>query len=155
MRGLAVIVLVPLTLGLAGCRGEPAGGAGASLTIEEPADGDTVTGPVRLSLSAEGVEIGPPESGNMHFHVYVDGSDDYLVLPAMQGTVPVPNGEHTLRVVLAHPNHEETGTSDSVTITVSGGGQSPPPGGGYGGYGGGGGGDGNGDDTGGEGGYGY
>jgi hypothetical protein len=113
---------------------EAGGGEEIGLSIEEPADGASVEGKVDLAVSVEGAEIGPPESGAMHIHVYVDDSGDYDVVTSATSTVSVPNGEHTLRVVLAQPNHEETEISDEVTFSVSaatgGGGDT---GGGYGG----------------------
>lgn len=136
----AVVLLAALALLLAACRDVTAGGQGGgemSLSIEEPEDGATVSGEVRVVVSVAGAEIGPPDSGALHLHFYVDGSDDYEVVTSTRSTVSVPNGEHTLRVVLAQPNHEETGISDEVTVTVSGAGGAGDMGGGYGDYGGG------------------
>jgi hypothetical protein len=80
-------------------------------------------------LVADLVEIGPVDSGKMHFHVYIDGGDtpcngrDYCVVTSTTGSpdvsIPMPLGEHSLRVVLAEPNHDETDTSSSITITVT------------------------------------
>ncbi|HEV8571959.1 MAG TPA: hypothetical protein VGR49_02775 [Actinomycetota bacterium] len=137
-----VVLLLPLVVLMAACRdvGPTGGEAGGemSLSILKPEDGAMVSGKVDLAISVEGTEIGPPESGAMHFHVYVDDSDQYEVVPSTETTVSVPNGEHTLRVVLAHPNHEETQISDEVTFTVSAAtGDTGDTGGGYGDYGGG------------------
>lgn len=133
----ATALLLAVVLSLAACRDVgTAGGAGGgemSLSIEEPEDGAEVSGKVNLAVSVEGAEIGPPDSGAMHIHVYVDDSDDYDVVTSTESSVSVPNGEHSLRVVLAHPNHEETGISDEVTFSVSaGGGDTGDTGGGYG-----------------------
>ena len=137
------LLTVPiLLLALAACRdtgttGSAGGGGSAqmSLSIEEPADGAQVSGKVNLAVSVEGAEIGPPDSGAMHIHVYVDDSDQYEVVTATETTVSVPNGDHTVRVVLAQPNHEETQISDEVTFSVSAaaGGAGDTGGGGYGG----------------------
>ena len=119
----ATALLLGLVLFLTGCRDVgTAGGAGGgemSLSIEEPVDGAMVSGKVNLAVSVEGAEIGPTDSGAMHIHVYVDDSDDYDVVTSTESTVSVPNGEHSLRVVLAQPNHEETEISDEVTFRVS------------------------------------
>jgi hypothetical protein len=119
-----VVLLLTLVLALAACRdvgdsggGEP--GGAMSLSIEEPQDGEMVSGKVDLAVSVDGAEIGPPESGAMHIHVYLDDSDNYEVVTSTETSVSVPNGEHTLRVVLAEPNHEETAISDEVTLNVS------------------------------------
>lgn len=132
------ILLLGAVLSLAACRdvGTAGGGGGGemSLSIEEPEDGAAVSGKVNLAVSVEGAEIGPPDSGAMHVHVYVDDSDDYDVVTSTETTVSVPNGDHTLRVVLAQPNHEETEISDEVTFSVSAAsGDTDDTGGGYGG----------------------
>jgi hypothetical protein len=133
----AAFLLLVVVLSLAACRDvAPAGGAGGgemSLSIEEPADGAEVSGEVNLAVSVEGAEIGPPDSGAMHIHVYVDDSDQYEVVTTTETSVSVPNGDHTVRVVLAQPNHEETEISDEVTFSVSAGaGDTGDTGGGYG-----------------------
>jgi hypothetical protein len=109
-----------------------------TLSISSPAEGDSISGPVRLAVAVQGAEIGPHESGAMHLHVYVDDSKEYDVVTTTETTVGVPDGAHTIRVVLSSPNHDETAISDSVRVTVSG---APPTGktdGGYGDTGGGG-----------------
>jgi hypothetical protein len=136
LRLLAVPIVL---LALAACRdvGTAGGGGSAemSLSIEEPQDGAQVSGKVNLAVSVQGAEIGPPDTGAMHIHVYVDDSDQYDVVTATETTVSVPNGDHTVRVVLAQPNHEETGISDEVTFSVSAaaGDADDTGGGGYGG----------------------
>lgn len=122
-RNLLIAAGIALAL-LQGCRQEAAGEP--TLSIQSPTDGDAVSGPVQLSVSVDGAEIGPPETGNMHVHVYVGDSGDYEVVTSSETTLEVPDGSHTLRVVLAQPNHDETSTSDSVSVTVSGGGAPSP-----------------------------
>ncbi len=129
-----VISLVALSLAVAACAKSS---TSSSLSIVSPSEGASVTSPVRFLFSVKGVQIGPPETGKMHFHIHVDGSSKYLVVTSTQASTPIPAGRHTIKVVLAQPNHDETGTSASVTLTVTGGGASPSPtgyGGGYGGY---------------------
>jgi hypothetical protein len=133
----ATALLLALVLSLAACRdvGTAGGGGGGemSLSIEEPEDGAKVSGKVNVAVSVEGAEIGPPDSGAMHVHVYVDDSSQYEVVTTTETTVSVPNGDHSLRVVLAQPNHEETTISDEVTFSVSAGaGETGDTGGGYG-----------------------
>jgi hypothetical protein len=136
----ALLVLVAL-VALPACReDEPAGGSGGqSVSIESPADGADVTSPIQLTLSATGAEIGPPDTGDMHFHVYVGDSDQYAVVTSTTGSVDASPGEQTIRVVLAQPNHEETSVSTSITVNVTsstgGGGGGDDGGGGGGGYG--------------------
>ncbi|MGH2651689.1 MAG: hypothetical protein ACRDHK_10815, partial [Actinomycetota bacterium] len=132
------VLLSALVMLMAACRdvGTAGGEAGGemSLSIQEPQDGAMVSGKVDLAVSVDGAEIGPPESGAMHIHVYLDDSDNYEVVTSTETSVSAPNGEHTLRVVLAQPNHEETAISDEVTFNVSAAtGDSGDTGGGYGG----------------------
>jgi hypothetical protein len=134
-RRSALLVLVAL-VALPACRqNEPAGGSGGqSVTIVTPADGADVTSPIQLTLSATGAEIGPPDTGDMHFHLYVGDSDQYEVLTSTTGSVDASTGEQTIRVVLAQPNHEETSAETSITVNVtsSTGGGGGGGGGGYG-----------------------
>jgi hypothetical protein len=138
MPRFAILAFLVLPVALAaGCRQEASPGGTSSLSIQSPQDGATVSSPVRLEVSVPGTEIGPPETGEMHIHVYVGDSSEYAVVTSTEASVPVPQGEQTLRVVLANPNHDETQTADSVSITVSGGEPASGEGGGYGGGGGG------------------
>lgn len=131
---MALVLASVLALVLGACAEEQAStGGGGTLSITSPADGASVQGPVRLVLLMPGVEIGAPEDGLMHFHVHIDGSNEFKVVSSTTAEVPVPAGQHTLEVVLAQPNHDETDTTATISVTVTGG--SPAQGGG--GYGGG------------------
>ena len=143
-RTLLPVLLAAIGLTIAGCAGNPGSGGAASgdngggrgVAFASPADGAKVTSPVAVSFTVQGVKIGKPETGAMHLHVYVDQSSDYTILYATSGRVQVPAGQHTLKVVLAQPNHTETSTtaSERVQVTGSGGAQAPTTsGGGYGG----------------------
>lgn len=128
----ALVAVAALVLAACAERGGPAAGGGGegSITIESPKDGESVGSPVDLVVAAPGVEIGAPETGLMHFHVYVDDSSEYAVVNSTETKVDVPEGEHTIRVVLAEANHQETGATASVAITATGG--AGGSGGGYG-----------------------
>jgi hypothetical protein len=139
-------ILIVSLVALGACRDvEPTTAGGAQgelgLVIEEPEDGATVEGEVDVAVSVEGTEIGAPETGLMHFHLYVGDSGQYEVVTETETTVSVPKGEQTLRAVLAQPNHQETEVSDEATVTVAGAGggetDTDTGGGGYGDYGGG------------------
>ncbi|MGH2528098.1 MAG: hypothetical protein ACRDH0_01960 [Actinomycetota bacterium] len=131
--GLLLALSAALVLGA--CREKQATiGGGPTFSITSPADGESVTSPVALVLSVQGVEIGSPETGLMHFHVHVDGSSEYDVVTSTSAEVEVPPGQHTVELVLAQPNHAETDTTVSISVNVTG--SSPSDGGG--GYGGGG-----------------
>jgi len=125
--------LLPALLGataliVAGCAssgsasGSGGGGAGAAtVAFASPMSDAHVTSPVDVSFTVDGAKIGRPETGDMHLHVYVDDSSDYTILYAKQGQVKVPSGQHTLKVVLAQPNHTETSVTASEQVDVTGG----------------------------------
>ncbi|HEX8863853.1 MAG TPA: hypothetical protein VGC06_33085 [Actinomycetes bacterium] len=146
-RTLLPVLLAAIGLVVAGCAsggyssGAAAGGdgnGGATVAFASPASGASVTSPVKLSFNVQGTKIGKPETGDMHLHVYVDQSADYTIIYSTSGEVKVPAGQHTLKVVLAQPNHTETSTTASEQVDVTGGGSTGAPattasrGGGYG-----------------------
>jgi hypothetical protein len=140
----AITLLAAIGLVLAGCQSSSSSGSqsggnadqGQRLAFASPAAGAQVTSPVKVSFQVSGADIGQPETGKMHLHVHVDDSSQYKILYATQGTVEVPSGQHTLKAVLAQPNHSETDVTATQQVTVSGGGQAPATtqggGGGYG-----------------------
>jgi hypothetical protein len=147
-RTLLPVLLAAIALVVAGCAsdntsggGAAAGGgsgSGATLAFASPASGASVSSPVKLSFNVQGTKIGKPETGDMHLHVYVDQSMDYTILYSTTGQVNVPSGQHTLKVVLAQPNHTETSTTATQQVDVSGGASQAPAttaGSGGGGYG--------------------
>jgi hypothetical protein len=149
-RALLPVLLAAIGLVVAGCAsgsssssGAAGGGGdnngGATVAFASPASGASVTSPVKLSFNVQGTKIGKPETGDMHLHVYVDQAADYTILYSTSGEVKVPAGQHTLKVVLAQPNHTETSTTASEQVDVTGGGSSEAPtttaSGGGGGYG--------------------
>jgi hypothetical protein len=144
-RTLLPVLLGAIGLVVAGCAsdssssgGAAAGGGNGDATVAfvSPASGASVTSPVKLSFNVQGTKIGKPETGDMHLHVHVDQSTDYTILYSTSGEVKVPAGQHTLKVVLAQPNHTETSTTASQQVDVTGGGSTEAPtttsGGGYG-----------------------
>jgi hypothetical protein len=96
-------------------------GGSPSLSITSPDDGDTVGGDVEVTWDAD-VELGPPDSGLEHVHVFVDGqSDDYTVVGGNSFTVEgLSPGEHTIDVTLQHADHSSAGAEDHVDVTVNG-----------------------------------
>src|ERR687888_1159652 len=127
-----VALLAAVGLVLAGCQssgsstGSQSGGGGGSnqsIAFASPAADAQVASPVKFSVNVNGTDIGQPDTGKMHLHVYVDNSSQYKILYATQGSVDVPQGKHMLKAVLAQPNHTETSTTASEQVEVSGGGQ--------------------------------
>jgi hypothetical protein len=128
----AAALLAAVGLALAGCQssgsstGSQSGGGGGSnqsIAFAVPAADAQVASPVKVSFNVTGTDIGQPETGKMHLHIYVDNSSQYKILYATQGSVDVPQGKHMLKAVLAQPNHTETSTTASEQVEVTGGGQ--------------------------------
>ena len=131
MRG-AVLAAVAAVLGA--CGGTP-----PHVHINEPADGATVTGPVRLVLQADGIEIAAAaeqRAGTAHHHLFLDRD-----LTPSRDTIPagvtgiihlgraqteftfdsLTPGEHRVIAVLADPWHipiRGAGT-DTLRFTVN------------------------------------
>ena len=124
-HGIRLAALACVALLGAACGGGSEAGSGGdpTVTIEAPADGDEVTTPFRIELSS-GVDLGPPESGKHHVHIFYDGDDgDYEVV---DGTIfmvrELSASEHTIHASLRNADHSEAGAEDSVSVTVVGGG---------------------------------
>jgi hypothetical protein len=132
----ALTLLAAVALALAGCQssyssGDQSGGydagAGAApspeqtLAFASPADGAQVASPVKVSFKVSGAELGKAETGKMHLHLYVDESTQYKILWSSQGSVDVPEGTHTLKAVLAQPNHSETAVTATEQVEVASG----------------------------------
>jgi hypothetical protein len=120
------------TLALAGtaCGGsssEASAGGDTSVAISEPADGAEVRAPFRLELTA-GVELGPPDSGRHHVHVFYDGNeDDYAVVETATFKVEdLSPGEHTIHASLRNADHSAAGADDTVAVTVAAGQDAEP-----------------------------
>ena len=110
---------------------------GASVFFISPADGETLTNPVRVEFGIEGMDVvrageNQPHSG--HHHLLIDTG-----LPAMDLPIPaddhhvhfgdgststeitLPPGEHSLQMLLGdylHIPHDPPLASEVITITV-------------------------------------
>ncbi len=110
---------------------------GARVFFISPADGDTVTSPVRIEFGIEGMTVAPagddtPHSG--HHHLLIDTGLPEMGLPipadanhvhfgdgSTATEVDLEPGEHTLQMLLGdhlHIPHDPPLTSDPITITV-------------------------------------
>lgn len=112
----------------------PIEGEGHRVFFVEPADGATVTSPVKMVFGAEGVEIraaGELVAGSGHHHVVVDGGpveagavvpkDDRHIhygLGQTEATLPLVPGPHTLTLQLADGLHRSYGPGLTATISV-------------------------------------
>jgi hypothetical protein len=157
LRRLVTVVAVPaaLVLTAAACSdddgtvaaGSDGGSGDLTISIAEPADGSTVEPGFAVEVDP-GVEIGEPDTGRHHVHIYYDGNrsdGEYdIVYDADEPwTVErdLPPGTHTVEAFIANADHSLTEASDEITVTVgeaADGGGADDPGsddGGSGGYG--------------------
>lgn len=130
-RGRAVVAVAALAL-LAGACGDDdgdteasggGGGDGLDITITSPADGEAVEAPFEVEVDT-GVDIGEPDTGLHHVHLYYDGGDsdyDMAFEPTFTVERDLEPGEHTIEAVIANADHSLTDARDEVTVTVGGG----------------------------------
>jgi hypothetical protein len=126
---LATGAVGALALGLLTACGGASGtedGGSPAVTITSPTDGTTVGSDVQVTWKTN-VELGPPESGRDHVHVFVDGhSNDYTVVGGHSFMVTgLSPGPHSIDVTLQHADHSSAGGDDEVDVTVSPNGQAP------------------------------
>ena len=108
--------------------------AAASVQIVAPAEGDTVTSPVTLEVSASGVTIYPASDaveGAAHFHAFVDqeATAEGEVMPQDTegifhfGTetydLELEPGEHTVTVVLGDNTHVRLAGVPEATVAFT------------------------------------
>jgi hypothetical protein len=108
--------------------GSGSGGGGGDMTISitAPDDGATVEPGFDVELDPS-VDIGEPDTGLHHVHLYYDGniSDDqseYDIVYSADEPFTVDrdlgSGEHTIEAVIANADHSLTDVSDEITVTV-------------------------------------
>lgn len=102
-----------------------AGEDGTTLEIVSPEDGAEIGLPFTVELESS-EELGPPEDGVHHVHVYFDGNDsEYEIVEAETWdvtTIQAPAGEHTLHASLRNADHSPAGVETEITVTVGQGG---------------------------------
>ncbi len=114
--------------------------ADAKVFFVEPKNGAVISGPVKVVMSAKGIEIAPAgteKPGTGHHHILVDtdvpkGEQAQFPLPAndnikhfgkgqTQATLELAPGKHTLQLVTGDGNHipyDPALASKKITITV-------------------------------------
>ncbi len=99
-----------------------------TVQIVEPADGAEIAPPFTLELDV-GVDIGPPESGLHHVHLFFDGemanfeivdSETWEVSADSDALAGLEPGEHVLNVTLNTAEHEPVGAEDEIGVTLTG-----------------------------------
>jgi hypothetical protein len=123
-RTLALGATGAVTLALLAACGSGSGDAGSDgsapeVTITAPADGASVGATFEVTWDTN-VELGDPETGRDHVHVFVDGhSNDYTVVGGNEFTVKnLAPGRHTVDVTLQHADHSSAGAEDEVEVDV-------------------------------------
>jgi hypothetical protein len=103
--------------------GSDSGGSGdMTISVSEPADGAEVGSPFDVAVDTS-VDIGEPDTGLHHVHLYYDGDTDegdYDLVYGPTFTVDrsLDPGEHTIEAVIANADHSLTDARDEVTVTV-------------------------------------
>lgn len=112
------VLALPMVQGL--CRGRPA--TAARLDVLAPLDGATFSGRVPVRVRVVGGRLSPPaalanQPNEGHLHIAVDGQ-----LISMVGTesqdIPVPPGEHRIRLELVANDHIAFCPAETVTRQV-------------------------------------
>ena len=111
---------------------------GAKVFFITPADGDTVSNPVRIEFGIEGMSVvaaGVDETHSGHHHLIVDADlPDNMGMPipadenyihfgdaSTSTEITLEPGRHTLKLLLGdhlHVPHDPPVTSETITITV-------------------------------------
>jgi len=110
---------------------------GARVYIKSPADGETVSSPVKVQFGLDGMAVVPagtdkPNSGHHHLLIDTDEPDMDKPIPKdakhvhfgkgqTETTVELEPGRHTLQLLLgdkAHIPHNPPVVSEVITITV-------------------------------------
>lgn len=106
--------------------------ANASLVVNEPQAGETVTLPFELAVSSD-VELGLIADQVPHMHVWFDDAMDQMMIIEGDGDLidSAPDGATTLRVQVHTHDHQPISEVVEVPLTVEGGGdggsQPDPP----------------------------
>jgi hypothetical protein len=123
-RAAALAAIAAMVLAACNPGAGASGGADGdlSLSITSPADGAEVSVPFDVELESS-VELGAPETGNHHAHLYFDtditsGDYDLVYGTSAQVTRDLAPGEHTIIASLRNADHSDAGPSQEITVTV-------------------------------------
>jgi len=97
------------------------GGGDMTIDIVEPGDGAEVGSEFEVDVDTS-VDIGEPDTGLHHVHLYYDGNTaegEYDIVYEPEFTVDrLDPGEHTIEAVIANADHSLTDARDQLTVTV-------------------------------------
>jgi hypothetical protein len=93
-----------------------------TVSLTTPADGADVGSPFDVEVDPS-VDIGEPDTGLHHVHLYYDGNTqdgeyDLVYQPTFTVDRDLDPGEHTIEAVVANADHSLTDARDEVTVTV-------------------------------------
>jgi hypothetical protein len=116
---------IALVLSACNVGAEPGAGDDLTLSIATPTDGAEVSLPFEVELESN-VELGAPDTGNHHAHLYFDtdiSSEDYDMVygTTAEVTRELEPGEHTIIASLRNADHSDAGPSQEITVTVTAG----------------------------------
>jgi hypothetical protein len=96
-----------------------ADGGSPEVSITSPSDGASVGSSFEVTWDTD-VDLGEPDTGRDHVHVFVDGNaNDYTVVGGNEFTIEgLSPGEHTVNVTLQHADHSSAGAEDEVDVNV-------------------------------------
>lgn len=106
----------------AGAGGSDGGSGDLTISVAEPAEGADVGNAFDVAVDTS-VDLGEPDTGLHHVHLYYDGNTDegdYDLVYGSTFTVDrdLDPGEHTIEAVIANADHSLTDARDEVTVTV-------------------------------------
>jgi len=105
----------------AGGSGGGSGGGDMTVDIVEPGDGTEVGSEFDVEVDTS-VDIGEPDTGLHHVHLYYDGNTadgEYDLVYEPRFTVDrLDPGQHTIEAVIANADHSLTDARTEVTVTV-------------------------------------
>ena len=121
-RRFATTATAVALLGLLAACGSDSGsdeGGDPQVTITSPTDGASVGSSFEVTWDTN-VDLGEPDTGRDHVHVFVDGhANDYTVVGGNEFMIEgLSAGEHTVNVTLQHADHSSAGAEDEVDVKV-------------------------------------
>jgi hypothetical protein len=93
-----------------------------SVTISQPAEGATVSGPVVFKLSPKNFKVSAPgtnKAGEGHFHYFVDGGAYQLLTDTTFTLEGLNPGPHKVKIALQNNAHADLGIDITVNFTVA------------------------------------
>ena len=102
--------------------GAGSGGDEMTISVTEPTDGAEVGSSFDVEVDTS-VDIGEPDTGLHHVHLYYDGNTDegdydLVYDPTFTVERELSPGEHTIEAVVANADHSLTDARDELTVTV-------------------------------------